>query len=118
LKITLQQHDAALRESLAEAGAAFVPVSVDGAWAIVGFTRLIERLRPWIEHRAGIGAVQSLECSEDEATCTLSILGATVILSRAEAVRMIFGATEGAPLSPPFCKVFPVPTLPYGIGYV
>ncbi len=118
LKITLQQHDAALRESLADAGTAFAPVSVDGAWTIVDFTRLMERLRPWIEQRAGSEAAQSLKCSEDKETCTLSLLGETLILSRTETVQMIFGTPEGMPDSPPFREVFPVPTLPYGIGYV
>jgi ribosomal protein S18 acetylase RimI-like enzyme len=118
LKMTLQGHDSALREYLTVAGAAFAPVSVDGAWAIVGFTRLVERLGPWVEQRAGSDARRSLACSESEDACTLSMSGRTVTLSRAEAVVMIFGAIGGAAPPPPFCDVFPLPTVAYGIGYV
>ena len=118
LKITLQQHDDALRAMLARAGAVFAPTSVDGAWTIVSFTRLMKRLRPWIEQRAGIESVRSLSCSEDRDSCTLSVLGETVTLSRTEAVQMVFGTIEGDPSPPPFCDIFPVPTIAYGIGYV
>ena len=118
LKITLQQHDEALRAMLAQAGAAFEPVSVDGAWTIVSFTRLMERLRPWIEARAGSASAQSMACSEDETTCTLSIMGKSVTLSRVEAVQLVFGTTVDASPSPLFGSIFPVPTIAYGIGYV
>jgi predicted N-acetyltransferase YhbS len=118
LKITLQQHDTTLHEYLSDAGAVFTPVSVDGAWTIVGFTRLMERLSPWIEEHAGSEAVQSLKCGEDRETCTLSMLGETLALSRAETVRMIFGTPEGESPFPTFSNVFPLPTISYGIGYV
>ena len=118
LKITLQSHDEILRTLLTQAGAVFAPVSVDGAWVIVSFTRLMERLRPWIEARAGIDAVHSLACSEDGESCTLSVIGKTVTLSRTEAVQMIFGTIEGVPAPPTFCDIFPAPTIAYGIGYI
>ena len=118
LKITLQWHNDALKALLSRAGAKFTPVSVDGTWTIVNFARLMERLRPWIEQRTGKAAAQSLECNEDEETCTLSMLGETLTLSRAETVQMIFGTPEGLTLSPPFRNVFPAPTIAYGIGYV
>jgi predicted N-acetyltransferase YhbS len=117
-KITLQQHDEALHALLSRAGATFAPVSVDGAWTIVNFTRLMEQLRPWIEQRLGTTAVQSLKYSEDEETCTLSMRGETLTLSRAEAVATIFGTPTDASPPPPFEDIFPVPTIAYGIGYV
>ncbi len=119
LKIRLQQHDTVLRGHLTDAGAMFAPVSVDGSWMIAGFVRLMERLRPWIEERAGRAAVQSLQCGENEGTCMLSMLGETAALSRTEAVRMIFGTPDGMPPCPPAWRgVFPLPTVAYGIGYV
>ncbi len=118
LKITLQSHDVVLHETLTQAGAVFTPVSVDGAWTIVSFARLMERLRPWIERRAGKAAEESLTYGEDEGICTLAMLGETLVLSRAEAVQLVFGTTGNITPPPPFRDVFPVPTIAYGIGYV
>jgi hypothetical protein len=46
------------------------------------------------------------------------VTGKTVTLSRTEAVQMIFGTIEATPSPPPFCDIFPVPTIAYGIGYI
>ena len=118
LRVTLQPHEDALRAALSQAGAAFAPVSVDGAWTIVNFTRLMGRLRPWIDQHAGSAAAQSMNCREDEETCALSLRGETVTLSRAEMAQMIFNTPEGIPPPPPFRDVFPAPTIAYGIGYI
>jgi len=118
LKITLQRHDEVLCDLLTRAGVAFVPVSVDGSWTIVNFTRLIERLYPWVRQQAGKKAAASLEGIERGKTCLVTMQDKTLILSRNEAAEMIFGGVSCPSPPPPFDAVFPMPTIAYGIGYV
>lgn len=118
LEIRLQQCDRILRTLLERAGVELRPTHTGGTFLILRFAALMERLMPFIESRIGRHAAAALSFEEDGDRCVFVDANERISLDRAQAAQFIFGHPDAPPRPGIWNRVFPAPTLWYGINYV
>jgi predicted N-acetyltransferase YhbS len=119
LEIHLQCEDSYLSEKLCAAGAHLKPVHAPGTLLLLNFPRLMERLRPYFEARAGRDAAKCLSFREHNDVFTFRMgQEERVIEGRTGAAELIFGCREGTRPEGALGDLFPVPALYYGLNYI
>lgn len=119
VELYLQRDDTALRTRLERAGASFGPVHNIGTLLLLDFGRLMQRLTPYFETRIGRGEAGRLRFEQDgESYVFAHAEDRCEVEGKAEAARLVFGHPDNEPLDGMLGRVFPVPTLAYGLNYV
>ena len=124
LKVRLQAGDAALKSLCEHAGVAFEAVNALGSLLVLNFSQLMQRLRPFFEAQAGIEATRTLVFDQEgdafrqDDRFVFAADDGSRRLDRVAAAQFIFGQVHGEPPGGLWARLFPVPTLWYGINYV
>jgi hypothetical protein len=115
----LQRDDEILRERFAQAGAKLEPVSSLGTLLLIDFPRLMERLYPLLEGAATQAGFTGICFAEDNGAFVFECGGQSeTVTSRIEAAQRIFGHPDLPPWDGPLGRLFPVPSLWYGLNYI
>lgn len=95
------------------------PVHANGTLLVLDFPRLIERVRPWIASRVGMGPASAL-CVRVEEGGVCFQMGRDRIdfATPADATEFVFGNHQRDRGEGGFACAFPVPSLWYGLNYV
>ncbi len=119
VEMHVQAEDAALATLLRGAGAKSEPTPAMGTCLLLDAARLIERVRPYLEVRAGSGPAQDLSVVQDGAAYVFSCMGQSIACEDAmAAAELIFGNPERDRRTGVFTRLFPLPALWYGLSYV
>ena len=109
----------ALLDALARAGVRADRVHSKGTLLVLNFPQLIERVRPWIASRAGMNSATAICVREEDGHVRIQIGNEGIdFASRADATEFVFGNHERGRGQGVFARVFPVPSLWYGLNYV
>lgn len=119
LRFVVQGTDLVLFAYSKRAGITLEPVHSSGTLLIVNFQQLVDRLRPWFATRAGLGAAERLDVQRDGDRFVFICGDASVELENlAAATEFLFGHHERNRPSGVFAKMFPAPTLRYGLSFI
>jgi hypothetical protein len=118
VKLHLQSGDAVLRSLIARTDAVIRPVTSLGTVLLINTDQFIHRLCPWFEQRVGAQAVRTVAFSEKDARFEFALNGARhVAEGKAAAAELIFGHCDKEPVPSEIGRLFPVPSLWYGLTY-
>ncbi len=119
LQLTVQGTDPILLEHLNRARASLEPIHTSGTLLVLNFRQLLDRLRPWFETTAGPEAARSLAVLTEEGrfvfTCGDESAELDDLMSAEE---FVFGHHERNRPSGVFAKLFPAPSLRYGLSFI
>jgi hypothetical protein len=118
IELRLQSADIALKQLLQEMGATLKVSTTSGTLLLINFPQLMERLRPFFETKIGSEAAKQLAFKQSGDQCIFTFGHSRIRASRAEAARLIFGHPKEEAPAGIWRRIFPVPTLWYGINYV
>ncbi len=119
LRLVVQGTDPILFAYLERAKFALEPVHSSGTLLIVNLQQLVDRLRPWFAARAGLEAAERLDVLRDGDRFVFTCGDASVELENlAAATEFLFGHHERNRPSGVFAKMFPAPTLRYGLSFI
>lgn len=117
LFLRLQHGDTVLSGLFARDGVSLEPVKTGGTLLILNFNQLAQRLRPAMEARTNAETAAQIGIREDNGVFRFQSPDAEFSTDRSGAARALFGHPEDPPLPGTLGKVFPLPTLWYGINY-
>ena len=119
LRIRVQGTDPVLLQVLKHAGVTLDPVHTSGTLLVLNFRQLIERLRPWFESTAGLEAASAIEVRRDDERFVFTCGDESVELENlVAATEFVFGHHERNRPTGIFAKLFPAPTLRYGLSFI
>jgi len=119
LRIRVQGTDPVLIQRLKHAGVTLDPVHTSGTLLVLNFRQLIERLRPWFESCAGLEAASAIKVRHDDARFVFTCGDESAELENlVAATEFVFGHHERNRPSGIFAKLFPAPTLRYGLSFI
>lgn len=120
LRFDLQEQDAPLRTALERAGCRADAPASSCTLMLLNFPQLMERLRPWFEARAGLSAARMMSFGHPEQGVFVFACGGgeTRIEGRGAAASFIFRPGLEPAKPHPWNRIFPAPSLWYGLNYV
>jgi predicted N-acetyltransferase YhbS len=119
LRMAIQGTDPFLLDHLKFAGALLEPEHTSGTLLVLNFPQLIDRLRPWFEMTAGLENAHKLAVCQEGGRFAITCGDESVELdSLASATEFVFGHHERNRPTGVFARLFPVPTLRYGLSFV
>lgn len=115
----VQSGDATMEAAVRSAGATLRQTPASGTHLLVNFPQLMARLRPWFEARIGLDEAADLEFTQDGERYTFALGNDRhTVEGKAAAARLIFGHGEYSPPEGVLRRLFPIPSLWYGISYI
>ena len=114
----LQQENTHIKAALESAGVAFTPRNADGTILILLFEQFMRRLHPLFETHIGVEAARQLRFEERNNAFCFSDGRETIMTDRAGAAELIFGKEGSVPAPGLLGRIFPVPTLVYGLNFI
>lgn len=119
LRMAVQGTDPILLQLLNGAGAAFEHIHISGTLLVLNFRQLIERLRPWFESVAGSEAAHSIQVRREGLGFAFTCGDESVELEDLmAATEFVFGHHERNRPTGVFAKLFPAPSLRYGLNFI
>ncbi|MBC8460765.1 MAG: GNAT family N-acetyltransferase [Deltaproteobacteria bacterium] len=126
LSIHVMGWDTLLKSLLEEKGLKLLPSNASGTARIVNFPQFMERMRPYFEEIIGVKLARQLHFVEEDGRFCIKCGDGQVVLSRAEAVQLLFGSKEaelekllasGGKVHTLLFLALPIPALWYGLNF-
>lgn len=119
-KLRVPADNNALRTLLEKAGASLRPTTGMGTLLLLDIEGLFRQLRPLIESRLGPRGAQAFQVQHEPEGRVVFRAGDKKfeVDGIAEAAQVIFGHPDRLPAEGDFGRLFPVPSLEYGLNYV
>jgi len=117
-KLHLQSGDSVLRSLIARTDAVIRPATSLGTVLLINTEQFMNRLRPYFERRVGAQAAETFVFEEKDGRFEFELNGARhVAEGKAAAAELIFRHCDKDPVPAEIGRLFPVPSLWYGLTY-